>query len=75
MWMETWLKLGIKLKEIEQSPKDVLAHLMQDNNNLRARVEEKAADFYNKTQQKLAHTGNDFTEIGKKQQHRHLTQI
>ena len=72
---ETWLKLGIKPEEIEQSPKDVLVHLMQENNNLRASVEEKAADLYHKMQQKLAHTGNDFTEVGKKQQHRHLTQI
>ena len=75
MRTETWLKLGIKPEEVEQSPKDVLAHLMQDNNNLRASVEEKAADLYNKMRQKLAHTGNDFTEVGKKQQHRHLTHV
>lgn len=40
---ETWLKLGIKPEDIKQSPKDVLAHLMQDKNNLRAGVEEKVA--------------------------------
>ena len=75
MRTETWLKLGIKLEEIKQSPKDVLVHLMQENNNLRASVEEKAVDLYNKMRQKLAQTGNDLTEVGKKQQHRHLTQI
>ena len=47
----------------------------QDNNNLRASVEEKAADLYHKMRQRLAHSGNDFTEVGKKQQYRHLTQI
>ena len=33
MRTETWLKLGIKPEEIKQSPKDVLVHLMQENNN------------------------------------------
>ena len=73
--MRTWLKLVIKPEEIKQSPKDMLVHLTQENNNLRASVEEKATDLYNKTRQKLAHTGNDFTEVRKKQQHRHLTQL
>jgi len=38
-------------------------------------VEEKAADLYNKMRQRLAHSGNDYTEVGKKQQYRQLTQI
>ena len=75
MRAETWLKLGVNPEEMEQTPKDVLAHLMQDNNNLRASVEEKSADLYHKMRQRLAHSENDFTEVGKKQQYRHLTQI
>jgi len=35
MRAETWIKLGVKPEEIEESPKDVLAHLIEENNNLR----------------------------------------
>ena len=42
MRAETWIKLKVKPEEIEESPKDVLAHLMEDNENLRENVEEKA---------------------------------
>ena len=53
MRAETWIKLKVKPEEIEESPKDVLAHLMEDNENLRENVEEKAADLYNKMQLKM----------------------
>ena len=72
---ETWIKLAIRPEEIKQTPDDVLAQLTQDNSRLRATVEEKAADLYDEMRQGLAHSGKEFTEVGAKQQHRHLTQI
>ena len=72
---ETWIKLAIRPDEIKQTPNDVLAQLTEDNSKLRAAVEEKAADLYDEMRQRLAHSGKEFTEVGKKQQHRHLTQI
>jgi len=53
------------------------AHRRQplDNSKLRAAVEEKAADLYDEMRQRFAHSGKEFIEVGKKQQHRHLTQI
>ena len=66
MRAETWIKLRVKPEEIEESPKDVLAHLMEDNNKLYQSVEEKAADLYNKMRQGLANPGKDYTEVGKK---------
>ena len=73
MRAETWIKLGVKPEEIEESPKDVLAHLIEENNNLREIVEEKTADLYNEMRQRLAHSGNDYTEVGKKQLYMQLT--
>jgi len=64
---ETWVKLAIKPEEIERTPFDVLAETRN--------VEEKAASLYEEMRQELAHRGKDFTDVGKKQQHRHLTQI
>ena len=75
MRAETWIKLRAKPEEIEESPKDVLAHLVENSNNLRESVEEKAVDLYTKMWQGLANTGKDYTDVGKKQQYRQLTQI
>ena len=36
MRAETWIKPKVKPEEIVESPKDVLAHLMEDNENLRS---------------------------------------
>jgi len=44
---ETWVKLALKLEEIQRTPNDVLAQLTQQNSQLSATVEEKAADLYN----------------------------
>ena len=66
---ETWIKLAIKPEEIKLSPNDVLTKLTEENGNLRATVEEKAADLYHKMRQKMAHSGKDFTDVGKKQQY------
>ena len=66
---ETWIKLAIKPEEIKLSPNDVLTKLTEENGNLRATVEEKAADLYHKMHQKMAHSGKDFTDVGKKQQY------
>ena len=71
---ETWIKLGIKPEEIKQTPNDVLAQLNQANGNLSATAE-KSVELYAEMQERLAHAGRDFTEVGKRQQHRHLTQI
>ena len=72
---ETWIKLAKTRDEIKQTPNDMLAQLTEDNSKLRAAVEGKAADLYDEMHQRLAHSGKEFTEVGKKQQHRHLTQI
>ena len=64
---ETWLKLAIKPEEIERTPNDVLA----DGRN----VEEEAASLYEEMKQKLAHAGNDFTDVGNRQKYRHLKEI
>ena len=66
---DTWIKLAIKPEEIKLSPNDVLTKLTEENGNLRATVEEKAADLYHKMRQKMAHSGKDFTDVGKKQQY------
>ena len=50
---ETWLKLAIKLEEIERTLNDVLA----DSRN----VEEEAVSLYEEVKQKLEHTGKGFT--------------
>ena len=47
----------------------MLTKLTEENGNLRATVEEKAADLYHKMRQKMAHSGKDFTDVGKKQQY------
>ena len=52
-----------------------MAQLTKENDELRAAVEGKAAELYDAMRRKLAHTGKHFTEVGKKQQHRHLDQI
>jgi len=64
---ETWIKLAIRPDEIKQTPNDVLAQLTEDNSKLRAAVDEKAADLYDEMRQRLAHSGKEFTEVGKKQ--------
>ena len=64
---ETWIKLAIKPEEIKLSPKDVLTKLTEENGNLRATLEETAADLYHKMRQKITHSEKDFTEVGKKQ--------
>ena len=74
MRAETWIKLGVKPEEIQESPKDVTS-VIEENNNLRETVEEKAVDLYNKMGQRLAHSGNDYTEVGRQQKYRQLTQI
>ena len=72
---ETWIKLSIKPEEIKLSPNDVLTKLTEEKGNLRATMEEKAADLYHKMRQKIAHSWKDFTDVGKKQQCKHLAQI
>ena len=75
MRAETWVKLNIKLDEIKQTLKDVLTQLTEENVDLRATIEEKAANLYWKMKEQLTHRGKDFTQVGDKQQRRHLTQI
>ena len=72
---ETWVKLAIKPEEIQRTPNDVLAQLTQQNSQLSATVEERAADLYDEMRRRLAHTGKEFQDVGKKQQNRHLAQI
>lgn len=72
---ETWINITINPEEIEQSPNDTIAQLTEENSHLRATVEDQAAELYDAMRERLAHKGKDFTDVGKKQQHRHLTQI
>ena len=44
-----------------------MAQLTEENDELRAAVEGKAAELYDAMRQKLAHTDKHFTEVGKKQ--------
>ena len=55
---ETWLKLAINPKEIQRTPNDVMAQLIQQNSNLSTTVEDRAADLYDQMQRKLAHSVN-----------------
>ena len=71
---ETWIKLGIKPEEIKHTPNDVLALLNRANGNLHDTAD-KSAELYAEMRERLAHSGKDFTEVGKRQQNRHLTQI
>ena len=71
----TWINITINPEEIEQSPKDTLAQLTEENSLLRATVEDQAAELYDAMRERLAHKGKDFTDVGKKQPHRHLMQI
>ena len=59
------LIITIKPEEIEQSPTDTLAQLTEENNHLRATVEDQAAELYNAMRERLAHKGKDFTDVGK----------
>ena len=72
---DSWTKVGIHPEEIRQSPTDVLAELTKENCDLRATVDEKAAHLYCEMRKRVAHTGKDFTDVGQKQQQRHLTQV
>lgn len=72
---DTWIKLSINPEKIDRSPSDVLAQLTEENRKLRRSVEERAAELYDEMRQTLAHSGKAFTDVGKKQQHRHLKQL
>ena len=43
---ETWLKLAINPEEIQRTPNDVMAQLIQQNNKLSTTVKERASDLY-----------------------------
>ena len=45
---ETWINPAIKPEDIKVLPNDVLTKLTEENGNLCATVEEKAADLYHK---------------------------
>ena len=70
---ETWIKASLQPHEIEQSPTDVVAHLTRENREFNTSLEAKAADLYRHMCD--THSGKDFTEVGKRQRQRHLTQI
>ena len=70
---ETWINITINPEEIEQSPTDTLAQLREENSQLRATLGDQASELCDAMRERLAHKGKDFTDVGKKQQHRHLT--
>ena len=72
---ETWVKLSIKPDEVKQTPKDVVTQLTEENEDLRNTIEDQAANLYWKMREELTHRGKNFTQVGEKQQRRHLTQI
>ena len=43
---ETWLKLAINPEEIQRTPNDVMAQLIQQNSKLSTTVKERASDLY-----------------------------
>ena len=43
---DTWINFAIHPEEIERSPRDVMAQLTEENDELRAAVERKAAELY-----------------------------
>ena len=43
---ETWLKLAINPREIQDTPNDVMAQLIQQNSKLSTTVKERASDLY-----------------------------
>ena len=47
---ETWLKLAVNPEEIQRTPNDVMAQLIQQNSNLSTTVKERASDLYNEMQ-------------------------
>ena len=72
---ETWVKITINPEDIALTPSDVLAKVTKKNNDLSTTVEENTAELYNSEGQRLSHNGKHFTEAGKKQQNRQLTEI
>jgi len=72
---ETWVKLSIKPDEVKQTPKDVVTQLTEENEDLRKTIDEKAANLYWKMKEELTDRVKNFTQVGDKQQRRHLTQI
>ena len=70
---ETWIKVSLQPHEIEQSPNDVEVHLTRENRELNTSLEAKVVDLYR--QMCYTHSGKNFTEVGKIQRQRHLTQI
>ena len=69
---KTWVKITINPEEIRLTPCHVLPRVTKENNNLLTTVEDKTAELYHSEGQRL---GKHFTEVGKKQQNRHLTEI
>ena len=69
------MKLSIKPDEVKQTPKDVVTQLTEENKDLRKTIDEKAANLYWKMKEELTHRGKNLTQVGDKQQRRHLTQI
>ena len=51
-------KTSLNPEEIQRTPNDVMAQLIQQNSNLSTTVEDRAADLYDQMQRKLAHSGN-----------------
>ena len=72
---ETWVKLSIKPEEVKETPKDVVTQLTEQNEDLSKTIDKKAANLYWKMKEELVHRGKNFTQVGDKQQQRHLTQI
>ena len=69
------MKLSIKPDEVKQTPKDVVTQLTEENEDLHKTIDEKAANLYWKMKEELTHRVKKFTQMGDKQQRRHLTQI
>ena len=69
------MKIAINPEEIALSPRDVLARVTEENKDLRTTVEEKSAELNKSESQRLADNGKHSTEVGNKQQNRHLTEI
>ena len=75
---ETWMKLFIDSQKVCQSPYDIFAEMNDKENELTKTIEEQAANLYEQMteagMENLQDRGRRFSDVGWRQQQRHLSQ-
>ena len=73
------MKLFIDPHEVCQSPYDIFTEMKGKENELNKTIEEQAANLYEQMteagMENLEHRGRRFSDVGWRQQKRHLSQI